>query len=42
MNSKSDEISLRAGVLLLSNLVRVALTSNLPENASYSLFKANL
>lgn len=27
MNSKSDEISLRAGVLLLSNLVRVALTS---------------
>lgn len=27
MNSKSDEISLRSGVLLLSNLVRVALTS---------------
>ena len=27
MNNKSDEISLRAGVLLLSNLVRVALTS---------------
>lgn len=26
MNNKSDEISLGAGVLLLSNLVRVALT----------------
>lgn len=26
MNKKSDEISLGAGVLLLSNLIRVALT----------------